>query len=275
MYPPAENSVKPSDEAPNWPLWTPLAVIGLGLAIGVALTAVLAGVLEASGVNIDEDSPGFNAGATLVLDLAIVGATIFVLALVSRPRPWHLGFRRGVGLRSAIGLALMAVLAFFIFAVSYQAIFRPDNPQDIVQDLGADRSTFLLIAGALLVIVVAPVAEELFFRGFLFRVLRTRMAFWLAAAIDGVLFGLVHGALVIVPILAFLGFILCWTYERSGTLFVPIALHALNNTLAYGVTTHEAGPALAVGAAMLAACVAIPAMLRSRTPSPLISSSPA
>jgi membrane protease YdiL (CAAX protease family) len=95
------------------------------------------------------------------------------------------------------------------------------------------------------------------------------MAFWLAAAVDGVLFGLVHGALVIVPILAFLGFILCWTYERSGTLFVPIALHALNNSLAYGVTTHEAAPAVVVGLAMLAACVAIPVVMRSRTPSPL------
>ena len=259
----------PPGMAPDWPLWTPLAVIALGLAAGVAATAVLAAVLEASGVDVGTDDPAFNSAATLVLDLAFVGATIGVLAMVSRPRAWQLGFRRGVPLKPALGFAFMAILAFFIFAISYQAIFRPENPQDIVQDLGADRSTALLIAGALLVVVVAPVAEEVFFRGFLFRVLRLRMAFWLAATIDGVLFGLVHGALVIIPVLAFLGFVLCWAYERSGTLLVPIALHALNNALAYGVTTEEAAPALAAGVTMLAACIALPALLPHRTPSPL------
>jgi hypothetical protein len=260
---------QPAETAPDWPLWTPLAVIALGLAIGIALTAVLAAVLEASGVNVDDDAPGFTAAATLVLDLSFVGATLGVLALISKPRPWQLGFRRGVPLKTAIGLAFMAVLAFFVFAIAYQVIFRPENPQDVVRDLGADQSTALLIAGAVLVIAVAPVCEELFFRGFLFRVLRIRMGFVLAASIDGVLFGLVHGALVIVPILAFLGFILCWAYERSGTLLVPIALHALNNALAYGVTTHEAAPAVAVGLGTLAACVALPAVLPRRTPSPL------
>ena len=256
--PPAEEGARPSDEAPAWPLWTPLAVIALGLAIGVALTAVLAGVLEASGVNIDEDEPAFNTAATLILDLAFVGATLFVLALIARPRAWQLGFRRGVPFRSALGLAFMAMLAFFNFAVGYQAIFNPENPQDIVQDLGADRSTGLLIAGALLVIVVAPVAEELFFRGFLYRVLRLRMAFWLAALVDGILFGLVHGALVIVPVLAFLGFVLCWTYERSGTLLVPIALHALNNAIAFGATVHDPSVSIVLGPLMLIACASAP-----------------
>jgi membrane protease YdiL (CAAX protease family) len=226
-------------------------------------------VLEAGGTNVDDDSPGFNAGATLLIDLAFVGATIFVLSRIARPRPWQLGFRRGVPVKSAIGLALIAVFAFFTFAIAYQGIFRPENPQDIVRDLGADQSTLLLIAGALLVIVVAPVCEELFFRGFIYRVLRLRMGFVLAAAIDGVLFGLVHGALVIVPVLAFLGAVLCWTYERSGTLFVPIALHALNNAIAYGATTHEAAPAVVVGLATVAGCIAVPALLPRRTPSPL------
>jgi membrane protease YdiL (CAAX protease family) len=267
--PPAGPPERPDGTAPAWPLWTPLAVIGLGLAVGLAATAVLVAALEGAGVNVDDDAPGFNAAATLVIDLAFVGATLFVLARIAPLRPWQLGFRRGAPVKSAIGIALIAVFAFFTFAIAYQGIFQPDNPQEIVEDLGADRNTLLLVAGALLVIVVAPVAEELFFRGFVFRVLRLRMSFWFAAAIDGVLFGLVHGALVILPILAFLGAVLCWTYERSGTLFVPIALHALNNALAYGVTTQEAVPAIVVGLATVAGCVAVPALLPRRTPSPL------
>ena len=267
--PPSGPPEQPEGMEPAWPLWTPLAVIALGLGLGLAFTTVLVAALEGSGVNVDDDAPGFNAAATLLIDLAFVGATIFVLSRVARPQPWQLGFRRGVPIKSAVALAAIAVFSFFTFAIAYQGIFKPDNPQEIVEDLGADQSTLLLVVGALLVIAVAPVCEELFFRGFVFRVLRLRMSFWIAAAIDGLLFGLVHGAFVILPILAFLGAVLCWVYERSGTLFVPIALHALNNAIAYGATTHEALPAVAVGLATVAGCIAVPALLPRRTPSPL------
>lgn len=259
----------PERAHPNWPLWMPLAAIALGVAGSIVGIGVLGAVLEAAGTVVDEDSPELNAAATLILDLSVVAATLAVIALVSRPRAWQLGLRRGVSLGSAIGLAALAAVGYFIFALLYAVIFTPENPQDIVEDLGADESTLLLVAGAVLVIAIAPVAEELFFRGFLYRVLRQRMAFWLAAAIDGVLFGLVHGSFVILPVLAFLGFLLCWTYERTGTLFVPIALHALNNALAYGVETERAAPVLAVGGAMIAACILIPAVLPRRTPAPV------
>jgi hypothetical protein len=112
------------------------------------------------------------------------------------------------------------------------------------------------VVGALVVIAVAPVCEELFFRGILFTVLRQRMAFWPAAVIDGVLFGFVHGSLVIVPVLAALGVMFCYVYERTGSIFPTIALHALNNTIAYGATTDNGWPAaLAVGAVVIGACV--------------------
>jgi membrane protease YdiL (CAAX protease family) len=105
------------------------------------------------------------------------------------------------------------------------------------------------------VIVVAPICEELFFRGLLYRVLRARMSMWIAAVIDGVLFGLVHGSLIIVPILAFLGVVLCYVYERTGTLYAVIAIHALNNMISYGVTTDDGWTAsLLVGAVTLVGC---------------------
>jgi membrane protease YdiL (CAAX protease family) len=112
------------------------------------------------------------------------------------------------------------------------------------------------VAGALVVIGVAPVCEELFFRGVLFRVLRQRTSFWLAAIVDGVLFGLVHGSLVILPVLAVLGIMFCYVYERTGSLFPTIALHALNNTVAYGATTHDGWvPAAVMGTLVVAGCV--------------------
>jgi uncharacterized protein len=265
--PPAEGE-RPA-AFPRWPLWTPFAAIGLGAAAGFLILGVLAAALEAGGVNLESDSPGFTAAGTFVLDVAVVGAAIGVAAMTARPALWQFGLRRGP-LGYSVGMACIAVLAFFIFEIAYVAILDPENPQTIAEDLGADQSTLLLIAGAVVVIVVAPVCEELFFRGFLYRVLRARMTFWLAAVVDGVFFGFVHGSLVIVPVLAFLGAALCWVYQRTGTLFAPIAIHALNNMIAYGAITENGwAVALAVGGAMMWACVLVPGLLPKRTPAPV------
>ena len=194
----------------------------------------------------------------MLVDVSVVVATLLFAGLVARPRPWHLGLR-GAPLKSTAGIAAIGVLAFFLFSLVYGYVVQPKEPQKVVDNLGADNSTLLLVVGALVVIAVAPVCEELFFRGFLFRVLRLRMSLWVAAAIDGLLFGIVHASstsLTALPILAALGVVFCYVYERTGTLFATIALHALNNTISYGVATHNGWvAALAVGGAMIGACV--------------------
>jgi uncharacterized protein len=268
--PPAPPTEATREEGhPRWPLWTPAVALVFGFGGGLLVTGILLAALEASGVSVDDDTPGFNAAATALIDICFVAAVVGVAAMVSRPAPWQFGLRRGP-LGTALLMAFIGVLAFFVFEIAYAAIFQPDNPQQVVDDLGANRSTGLLVLGAFLVIWIAPVCEEIVFRGFLFRVLRVRLGFWLAAVIDGVLFGLVHGSLVILPVLAFLGVVLCWVYERTGTLFAPIAIHALNNAIAYGATTDDGWvAAAAVGAGALAACMLVPRLLPARTPAPV------
>jgi uncharacterized protein len=89
---------------------------------------------------------------------------------------------------------------------------------------------------ALAVIVVAPVTEEFFFRGFFYRALRTRLSVWAAALIDGVVFGALHfqgpNSAVILPVIAVFGVGQCLVYERTGSLFAVIAIHAAFNTVA-------------------------------------------
>jgi membrane protease YdiL (CAAX protease family) len=82
--------------------------------------------------------------------------------------------------------------------------------------------------------VLAPLGEELFFRGFMYASLRGRLpAFW-AALVTAGLFGAVHplfGATAwnLVPILAMAGFAMCLLYERTGSLWPAIGFHALMN----------------------------------------------
>lgn len=255
--PPPPPPVDP-DAPPRWPLWLPVAGLLCGLTFGFLGVSVLSGILSASGVNDAASSPGLTAAGTVIIDVSVVVACLLFAGMVARPRAWQLGLR-GAPLKMTGAIAAIGVLAFFLFSLVYSALVRPDEPQKVVDDLGADTNTLLLVTGALVVIAVAPVCEELFFRAFLYRVLRLRMSVWLAAGIDGLLFGLVHASstsLTALPILAFLGIVFCYVYERTGTLFATIALHALNNTISYGVATDNGWVAsLAVGGAVIGACI--------------------
>jgi membrane protease YdiL (CAAX protease family) len=258
----------PRREWPQWPLWAPIAGALFGVSAAILIMGVVAGILRSSGVHVTDNSPGFTAAFTFVQDVSVVIASLGVAAMTIRPRAWQFGFRPAP-LRFAAGVVFMGLAAFYLFALVYSAIVQPHNPQKIVQDLGADRSTLLLVTGALIVIAVAPVCEELFFRGFVFRVLRMRMGFWAAALIDGVLFGLVHGVNIVLPVLAVLGVVLCWVYERTGSLFASIAIHAFNNMVSYGASTdHGWAAALPVGLAVLAGCVLVPRLMSTRARPP-------
>jgi membrane protease YdiL (CAAX protease family) len=243
-----------SDEQPRWPLWSPLAALGIGLAGGLILAGMLFGIAQAADKGLNTDSPWFTSLSSFSVDVCVVVASIGMAGVTARVRPWQFGLRRAP-LGFTAGMATIAFGCFLVFEIVYAAILHPKNPQTIVQDLGANQSTLLLVVGAIVVIVVAPFCEEFFFRGFVFRVLRMRMGFWAAAALDGVIFGAAHGALVILPVLAVLGVALCWVYERTGSILPTMALHALNNTIAYGGSTHDGWVAAgAVGGAMIGAC---------------------
>jgi membrane protease YdiL (CAAX protease family) len=266
--PPEPPEEKRDDEFPRWPLWGPLAAVLAGAAVAFLVVGIVAAFLQSAGPKLSENSPWFTSLTSVGLDVGVVIASVIVAGRVAPPRPWQFGLR-GAPFPAAVGTALLAIIGFFLFELVYSAALDPKNPQKIVEDLGADQNTALLVAGAVAVIVVAPIAEEFFFRGFLFRVLRLRMGFWLAAITDGVLFGLVHGSFVIVPILAVLGIALCWVYERTGSLFPCIAIHALNNTLAYGAGTDNGWPvAGALGGLMLTACIIVPRFLPGPSPTP-------
>lgn len=252
---------------PRWPLWLPLAGVACGLTFGLLCLSIV------SGATGRDSGPGITDAGTVFVDVSVVVACVLFAGLVARPQPWHFGLR-AAPLKFTAQMAAMGALAYFLFSVAYTAIVQPKNPQTIVEDIGADENTLLLVVGAVVVIAVAPLCEELFFRGVLFRVLRQRIPLWPAAIVDGILFGFVHGSLVIVPVLAVLGIMFCYVYERTGSLFPTIALHSLNNTIAYGATTHNGWvPAAAVGTLVLAGCVV--GLMRASGPDPAGATSPA
>ena len=231
-------------------------VAWVGTTLVVGILAVVLG--EGS-----EDDPEFTVAATFLLALVFIGTAVMFASFVRRPRPEHFGLR-SAPFWPTVGWAALGVASFYAVAAIYTALVQPDTEQTVVQDLGADESTLGLIAAGFMVVCVAPVAEEFFFRGFFYRALRSRFSVIVAALLDGALFGVIHypgdgvDGLLILPPLAALGFMFCLVYERTRTLYSVIGLHALNNAIAYGVTVEDATVSLVLGPLMLAACALAP-----------------
>ena len=89
--------------------------------------------------------------------------------------------------------------------------------------------------------IAAPVAEEIFFRGFMFAGIRAHGSFVVAALVSSGIWGLFHytgseGWPVVLQLSVF-GVILAAVYERTGSIRPTIAFHTLNNAIAFAVLT--------------------------------------
>ena len=238
-------------DRPPWPAW--FAPIGLLMALGFAIfgAILVAGVAEATGG--DAESPASLRFATLVQDVALVSVAVWLAARVRRPAPDQFGLRR-TRFWPALGWTALGAFSYLTFGAIYTQLIGEPETQTTLDDLGAKGN---LVFVGVMVIVVAPFVEEFFFRGFFYGALRTRFGILAAAAIDGLVFGAIHAfsGPEAVPPLAVLGFVFCLIYERTGSLWPVIVLHALNNWISYGTQTDDGATASVIGVAMVASCL--------------------
>ena len=230
------------------PPWGP-AQVGLGLLVlfGISLVTVAIG-----GVLIPRDlAGGFVETAILSVLLGLSFASSAVLIASTALGAGAAGGRgvartvgaslRALGLRRPRGHTLedsiLAFVTYFAVAIVIGLLLQPDQ-QEVTRILGANQSVAISILAGLLVCVVAPFGEEIFFRGFAFAGLRRRLPFWAAGLLANGGWALLHlsgGDWGVVVQLTAFGFALAWLYERSDSLWPCIGLHALNNGLALAV----------------------------------------
>jgi membrane protease YdiL (CAAX protease family) len=84
-------------------------------------------------------------------------------------------------------------------------------------------------------VILAPIAEELFFRGVVFNALRREGGRRWAYLGSSALFAVIHLDLVVLVPLFLLGLALAWVYERTNNLLAPIAMHATVNAISVAV----------------------------------------
>jgi membrane protease YdiL (CAAX protease family) len=217
-----------SEQAPASVPWSVRDVVfGLGfLVVWWLVFGFSVGILQLAQINID---PGVLVGlAEMLLLLPVWWFAI---------RKYHVGWDT-VGLRDfrtqALGVGCGLMIASSLFNVVYSAIisqFGLESNQNLAPLLaGLDTPVWLLISG----VVVAPVVEEIFFRGFVYAGLRQRFDWKTAAVLSAFLFALVHLQPAMIPPIFILGLIFAYLYHRSQSIWPAIIMHVSTNALALG-----------------------------------------
>ncbi|MGK2931938.1 MAG: lysostaphin resistance A-like protein, partial [Solirubrobacterales bacterium] len=205
-------------------------------AIGATLAALVGGLfLSLPFIFIDGSDPDDFALATTVAiqtctAVGFVGVP-FLLAMLAgggaKAALGRLGFR-SFRIRTGAKWIGLGTLTYFGLAIAYSVIVGQPEQDDIAGDFGPIPLQILMI------VLIAPIAEEVCFRGMLFGGVRTRFPLPAAALIAGLVFGLLHYSTgwSAVPLLIGFGAILSVVYEKTDSLWPAIILHALNNGLA-------------------------------------------
>jgi membrane protease YdiL (CAAX protease family) len=130
--------------------------------------------------------------------------------------------------RSALKWMGLTVVLYLAFNFFYSTVITEPHQRDIARGFGAIPVQIILI------VIAAPVTEEICFRGMLFGGLREKLPRIAAALICGLIFGALHaltGVSAVPPLIVF-GFLLALLYERTGSIIPGMLLHMLNNIIA-------------------------------------------
>ena len=216
-------------------------VLALGCAAAAATASGISAAKLASAV-----APAWAADparlAPVVIAVVYAAIIIALLAVMGRTR----GQRRNLlslrGLdRRSVALGVVAWAAAYMAAVAAYAVMDPITGTDVDQlggllmSLGADNgrlheASAPLVAIILVrILILSPIAEELIFRGALYTWLRTKLPAWTTILVTGLGFALMHQSPVFLPLAVLVGITAGWIREKTGSVVVPMAVHALQS----------------------------------------------
>jgi len=185
-----------------------------------------------------------NVNVQVGVGVLIVDA-ILLLGLVPLARrrglsPADLGFKRTLPVRS-LPLVFLALGLYFVLAALWALAFIGSSTTHTADVLSQAKhaATLDVVITVVAASASAPIVEETFFRGLLYRSLRNRLPILPAALVSGALFGLVHITgypLITLPVKALFGVFACLLYERTGSLLPGIALHSFVDASATDVS---------------------------------------
>lgn len=168
----------------------------------------------------------------LIVDALLLGSLVPLRRRFGLSRD-DLGLRAVPAVRS-IGLVVLALIAYGLIAVLWVIVVQRQAGADALAHVKHESAVNVVLA-IVAVAASAPIVEEVFFRGLLYRSLRNRLAILPAALLAGALFGVVHITsypLNALPVKPAFGVTACLLYERTGSLLPGIGLHSFGDASA-------------------------------------------
>lgn len=141
------------------------------------------------------------------------------------------GFVKSVSYAAIGYVAIIPILFGIMIATFYiTEFFKVQMPmQSVVRIFINEKNTTVLFFSTIFAAIFGPVAEEIFFRGFMYKAVKKKTGAAVAVIITSVVFSLLHAHIVgFVPIFA-LGVLLAYLYEKTGSLTSSIAVHISHN----------------------------------------------
>ncbi|MFZ4776256.1 MAG: CPBP family intramembrane glutamic endopeptidase [Terrimicrobiaceae bacterium] len=177
------------------------------------------------------DMGGLGTSLVLYVAMVLLVSGFLIFRNFDLRQTFGLNVRGWNALTIAGWLLMFLPLVYFVQSLSY-ALSGPDqSPQAIVDFLLQSKGWQARAVVFGIAVIAAPVTEELIFRGCLYGVLRKSNGRALAIVVSSLLFALIHGHLPSLPGLFVLAVGLSLVYERCGSLWAPISMHAAFNGL--------------------------------------------
>ena len=218
--------------------WVFIVVLGIQFLLGFLVTKMLpANLLTLSITNML-----FSTISYILAFLILVFLTPRIIQLIKKQKKPHFASREELGLRdlptwtdivlapagyiASVGLAYGLTLLF-----SLMPWFNANETQELGYNqymVGAERGIAFLA-----LVVIAPIAEEIIFRGLLYGKLRIVVPKWLAILITSLVFGLIHMQWNVGITVFAMSVANCLLREFTGTIYAGMLVHMINNGVAF------------------------------------------
>jgi membrane protease YdiL (CAAX protease family) len=237
----AEPPPLPVGRVAVWPYLT-LDLLWMGFIVGTFFVLSIGNANLAAG----KSELAISAQGLIIsicFQLILASMTCVVMLWRIRPIAW-LGLRwpawKWVLLIAPASVAAMWLFSGTLFAAGYMQWLQSlgvEQMQDSVKLLQTTNDPLILALMAAAAVLVAPLCEELIFRGYLYPVAKKFAGPWVAGVFSALVFAAAHGSLAPLLPLLFFGCLLVIAYERSGSLWAPIAMHFCFNSATVAIQT--------------------------------------
>jgi membrane protease YdiL (CAAX protease family) len=202
------------------------------LALWLALVAFLIVLAYAGRAESGKPSPQVlyewsTAVGVLVQDGILL---LIVLAIAGFDRTL-LAWRPPISWPAALKLLGIAIVGIYVFEVVYSALAHPGNEQGLTPSHWEPSHAAAYVVNGLAICLWVPFVEETTYRGLGYSLL-VRFGQWPAIVSVGVLFGLSHGLIVSLPVIAGFGCVLAYVRARTDSAYPGMILHATFNLIA-------------------------------------------